>query len=233
MKKSFILLLIFTISCFGQNSSEFTPKNQVFSFSPISKNVGVVNGIVLGIGHYESTDIIDQQINGINLDINPLGIIALLFIDPEKGMDLGRNLQHNGLHLSLSGYHGNASVNGLGVSLYHFGTNSNGIFINASYNSLDNANGLFISGLAMFTESANGLFVSGIGNNFEFLKGISISVTNRTFELKGLQIGCYNMIKGKNNGLQIGIFNHSKADKGFQLGLWNVSNKRSLPFINW
>lgn len=234
MKKYLTLILLSVVIIgFGQDTESRLFKNQIFSFSPIAKDVKTVNGMTLGIGHFETTDIINQKINGLNLDVNPLGIIAILFIDPEKGLDLGRNIQHNGLHISLSGYHGNANLNGIGVSLYHFGETLNGISFNASYNSINTSNGIFITGIAMISETAKGIFIAGIGNDFEFLKGISIGISNRTFELKGLQIGGYNLVKGINKGIQIGIFNHSKADKGFQLGLWNVSNKRSLPLINW
>lgn len=34
-------------------------------------------------------------------------------------------------------------------------------------------------------------------------------------------------------GLQIGIRNKSDNMKGIQIGLWNVNGKRKLPIINW
>lgn len=234
MKKSiYLYAILFTCISYCQESIDLAFKDQIFSFSPIHKTVKSVNGIVIGVGHFESKDSIIQNINGLNIDVNPLGVLAVLFVDPSRGMDLGRKINHNGLHLSLSGYHGNANLNGLGISLYHFGNTTNGICLNAFYHNSDKTNGIFVTGLGMISETANGIFISGIGNDIEFLKGISIGATNSSFELKGLQIGGYNLVKGINKGIQIGLFNHSKAEKGLQLGLWNVSNKRSLPLLNW
>ena len=34
-------------------------------------------------------------------------------------------------------------------------------------------------------------------------------------------------------GLQIGVVNKSKNLRGIQIGIWNVNQKRRLPLINW
>jgi hypothetical protein len=35
------------------------------------------------------------------------------------------------------------------------------------------------------------------------------------------------------SGLQIGIVNKSKNLRGIQIGIWNVNQKRKLPLLNW
>lgn len=34
-------------------------------------------------------------------------------------------------------------------------------------------------------------------------------------------------------GVQIGLVNNAAKLRGFQIGLWNTNQKRSLPLFNW
>ena len=57
-------------------------------------------------------------------------------------------------------------------------------------------------------------------------------------ELRGLGISAFNHIKGRQNGLTIGIFNYAESLKGLQIGLLNFAGnnkgiRRWLPFLNW
>lgn len=82
-----------------------------------------------------------------------------------------------------------------------------------------NINGLSLNGGMCAGMKARGLFVSGGYNVFTDFKGISIA---------GLR-----NIAAKGRGIQIGLLNTCKHFKGLQIGLWNVNDKRKLPFLNW
>ena len=79
--------------------------------------------------------------------------------------------------------------------------------------------GVNIAGGVTFADALNGLSLTGVFTRCNVFRGVSIA-------------GLHNIaIKGR--GLQIGLFNNCKDLKGIQLGLWNKSGKRGLPFINW
>lgn len=66
------------------------------------------------------------------------------------------------------------------------------------------------------------------------LFGFSITgVYSRCDEFRGIVISGLNNIAQSGKGLQIGLFNYCRDLKGIQLGVWNKSGKRTLPFINW
>jgi hypothetical protein len=96
-------------------------------------------------------------------------------------------------------------VNGLNLTFYDEGiTNLNGIDIN--------------------------LIISSIG----VVRGVSISgLMNRQYSVDGLTMA---LMSNKNyvcKGIQISILNYCKKFTGFQIGLWNINQRRQLPFINW
>jgi hypothetical protein len=108
-----------------------------------------------------------------------------------------------------------ANVNGLSVSLF---------------NKIKTMNGINVTGFGLQSDTLNGFSV-GAYNGVNKLNGATIGLFNETYSLKGVQIGFYNYAV-VHSGVQFGIFNMSKS-KGFQVGLWNINNKRSMPFINW
>jgi hypothetical protein len=56
---------------------------------------------------------------------------------------------------------------------------------------------------------------------------------NSHYIVNGLTIGLLGNHDVRCNGVQIGLSNASTDLRGFQLGLWNRNQSRSLPFINW
>jgi hypothetical protein len=240
--KTKILLLLVSVSSFvsAQDTIPF-PKidsikthSQVFSLSPISKKVDKVNGLVFGVGHYQNKHIEKQTINGVNVDLNPVGLaipMIIVFIPEmiQKGSFLKEvksdtivkvdikfpRIQINGLHLGTGCFFTNVSMNGLNISLL---------------NRFTKMNGVSISPIGTQAKVMNG-FSFGIYNGFNENNGLSIGLVNESMNLKGIQFGIYNFANTV-KGIQIGIFNTSKKN-GFQIGIWNVNNKRSMPFINW
>lgn len=79
-----------------------------------------------------------------------------------------------------------------------------------------------------------GLAINGIVSGVTEVNGVQITcLLNVSQEFKGVMIGGICNASTKGRGLQIGLFNLCKDLKGVQLGLWNVNNKRKLPIINW
>ncbi len=80
-------------------------------------------------------------------------------------------------------------------------------------------NGLDINVGGSFGSKVNGVTISGVMNKHYFVNGVTIAV-----------VGNHDT---KCNGVQIGLINSCRQLKGFQFGLWNENQKRSLPLINW
>lgn len=95
-------------------------------------------------------------------------------------------------------------------------------------------NGLSISLAGELRVSVNGINIAGGITGAANLYGISISgVSTKSNEFKGISISGISNTSKKRIGLQIALLNNCKDLKGLQIGLWNKSGKRGLPFINW
>lgn len=197
-------------------------KTRVFSFSPMSPKVGVVNGFVMGVGHYDGPRIKKQKINGFNLEASPLSLALISFgiTIPIEGLVVGLNdgilnkysvvdaddptiLEINGLNVSSGGFMDGASVNGVNISVLTH---------------INIMNGLSINGSVIGANFFNGVSISGIANVSNYGNGLQIALSN---------------VSRNHNGIQIGLFNYSNNLRGFQFGLWNTNGKRKLPFFNW
>jgi len=232
-KKLFLtcMLLLFISTSFSQDSTHV----QIFSLSPISKKVSKVNGLVVGVGFYDSDIIKNQTINGISVDVNPIGLAIPfgLFYLPEliKERKENRRLLDSILSFKENKYRTKIQVNGLNISTGMFFTavSQNGLNVSL-LNRFTDFNGLTINGIGFQANKLNGLTIATY-NGVNFINGVSLGFFNETTNLNGLSVAFYNYAV-KNKGIQIGIFNISKS-KGLQLGIWNINSKRSMPFINW
>jgi hypothetical protein len=225
-----LLLMVWIMKSYGQDSlivKTDSLHRQIFSLSPIAKNVDQVNGLVLGIGHFENCLIQKQTINGLNIEANPMGLLFpffMFFSFDERFDHLNYfkedkiTTQVNGLNISSGGFMNEAKMNGFNIS---------------TLTKLVEMNGVSISGFMLVSKNVNGISISGIHNFSESLNGVSIGFINQTINLKGVQIGVFNISEKQMNGIQIGVYNKSVHKKGLQIGFWNKNNKRALPFINW
>jgi hypothetical protein len=235
MKKIVLVVLVCGFSkLFGQETIRYETHSQIFSLSPIAKRVDKVNGLVLGVGHYDSRYIDKQTINGINLEANPMGLAIPFFIFylPEIISKNKQNIDKDSLQIvDIEKEKPLIQLNGLNVSSGCFmtATNVNGLSV-SPFNKINKMNGINITALGLKSDVLNGFSLGGY-NGTNKLNGVCIGLFNETYCLKGMQIGFYNFSVA-NSGVQIGVFNMSKS-KGFQIGLWNINNKRSMPFINW
>ena len=79
MKKQIMLLFFSSCLCvFAQDSlpiSKIKLKSQIFSLSPISKKVDVVNGLAFGIGHFENRNIQKNKTTYNNSFYNEHGMV--------------------------------------------------------------------------------------------------------------------------------------------------------------
>ena len=239
-----LLLLLVTIKSFGQDSIvEKKCHSQIFSLSPISKKVDKVNGLVFGVGHVDNKNILNQTINGINIEANPAPAVGSLLVFmivmhlPEICKNNKKNIPNDSTkvmetNLKIENWtkKPNLKINGLNISTGCFFTTTSMNGINLSLgNKFVNFNGLSIAPLGTISDKQNGVSI-GLINASNLLNGASIGLYNQSYKLNGLQFGVYNQVK-TNSGLQIGIFNKSNS-KGFQIGFWNKNNSRSFPILN-
>ena len=241
--KILVLATLISFSGFAQDSLQISPPHgQIFSLSPISKNVDKVNGLVFGVGHVENKNIAKQTINGMNVEANPapiVGAIYAFFVTvylPEilkrgvltakkndslppthkiKNWTYTPDLKINGINLSTGCFFTTTSINGLNISLG---------------NKFKTLNGLSIAPLGTIADVQNGVSC-GLINVHNNLRGACFGIYNNDFGLNGAQLGVCNYANN-NQGIQIGIYNKSYS-RGLQLGIWNKNNRRQLPLINF
>lgn len=211
-----------------------------FSLSPISRKVEKVNGLALGIGHFRSELIPMQTVNGVNAELSPIGLGALLiwpFLDFRHTTfdDLFETDSTctviNGLNVSTGGFLEGGEVRGVNISTFTKMNEMNGLSVSAGFLISQRANGVSVAGLYNAAAKRNGLSIALVNTDLK-TNGLQIGLLNYAGQLKGAQIGLVNVSPEKAAGLQIGLVNHSKS-KCFQLGLLNINGKRALPIINW
>lgn len=210
-----------SLTIFGQEqTTSESGTSKIIAFTPLSSNISDVNGLAIGIGldgDFSSESKNFQTINGLNLDVNPLGFLILCFYDTSKAQNTSTKAQINGLSLSLAGNLRDVSNTGVGISMYNYGMDMNGAFVSLVSNDVEELNGLAVSIFGNHANSGRGLFVGGFNSADDF---------------KGMQVGVYNKMQ-TGFGIQIGLINISKSTSGLQLGFWNRNGKRTMPFINF
>ncbi|WP_438966222.1 LA_2272 family surface repeat-containing protein [Flavobacterium sp.] len=225
---SLVLFFLFSTAGFCQDSLKFKKKNAFFAFTP--NQIEKVNGLALGLSLEGSDQIkLKQKVNGLNLEVNPLSVLIVLFADP-RGFSKTESCVVNGLHIS-SGNLSDSKINGVALTTFNINHSINGFSINGIYSYAKELNGFHISGISNMCETANGVTIAFF-NESESMKGFQLGAFNQAKVLSGFQLGLYNN-SFASKGLQIGLINVSKKHKGLQIGLWNINHKRSMPFINW
>lgn len=218
-----IIAMIFNSLVFCQDSLKVNEqKVRLIAVTPLNDDITKVNGLAVGLGFdpkylLKDDDLTElQTVNGLNLEVNPLGLIYWFFYNP-SGFEHQQLIKVNGLNLSLAGYLRGISHNGISLSMYNYGHTMNGVM--GSLISFD-------------IEKARGVFFATMNVSSREMKGLSIAPFNSAEVLRGVQIGFYNN-NSDGKGLQIGLVNRSKKMKGLQIGFWNKNGKRTLPLINF
>ncbi|MDZ4840027.1 MAG: hypothetical protein SGJ04_08475 [Bacteroidota bacterium] len=202
----------------------------------IDKKVNRVNGINFSLIYAEPL-----VMNGINISI------LTSSTEVSNGINLAglinKTNKHNGI-LIAGLYGGTEQLNGLGIALYQFTNQMNGIFIGGglgpSYASKVNKammNGVALSGIGNAMSIFNGASVGLFGNYNSVMNGLELSlIINENKKLRGLQIAPYNN-DSLHIGISIGGLNIAKQLYGFQFGLINIAKNnprlfRVLPIFN-
>lgn len=243
MKNHFLTLLLLALStnCFSQDSIRYIKTHsQIFSLSPISKEVNKVNGLAFGVGHVENKNVENQTVNGLNLEVNPapiagafMGFIIIPYLPKiiKNNAKKHDTINDNNFVIKNWNYTPNLKINGLNLSTGCFFTTTNMNGLNLSLgNKFKNFNGISITPLGTISDKLNGISIGIINSNAD-LKGVSFGLYNQTNQLKGSQIGIVNQVQNS-KGIQLGVFNKSYS-RGFQLGIWNKNKDRYFPFLNW
>ncbi|WP_312078601.1 LA_2272 family surface repeat-containing protein [Chryseobacterium sp.] len=225
MKTNFFLIIaiLWNSLMFSQDSlRRISQEKRVIAVTPLNYDIGTVNGLAFGLGYdpkylFKDDDLTEiQKVNGLNVEVNPLGLIYLLFYDPSR-FSSEELIKVNGLNVSVAGYLRGVSHNGVSISLYNYGHTMYGVM--GSLSSFD-------------IEKGKGIFVAPFAVSSQEMKGLSFSAFNSTQTLRGVQIGFVNRsVDAK--GVQFGLVNKSGKMKGLQIGFWNKNGKRTLPIINF
>jgi hypothetical protein len=165
----------------------------------MAPKVGLVNGFVVGVGHYDVPRINFQRINGFNLEASPLRLVIGTFAPNVlvKGFIIGINgetlggtgfsrlgnptiLKINGLNISSGGFMAGAEVDRVNISVLTAINKMNGISINANVIGTNNFNGICISGIANVSQRGN---------------GHQIAISNGSRNNKDIQVGLFNHFK--------------------------------------
>jgi hypothetical protein len=226
MKNLFLLLI--TLSAFGQQQD--TLRRPVVAFTPLARDISHVSGLALGVGNSWNKPVHRQVINGLNLDVNPLGLILLIAHGKDedtleryfKTNNDSVMLVQNGVHLSIAGLLGNVEQNGLGIALFNEGRNANGLTVSFLENQTKRQNGLHITGYLNYACESNGVMVSLMWNKALLMRGLQVGLANRADAAYGMQAGVVNMPYSL-TGLQVGLFNMLHAVTGVSIGLVNIA----------
>jgi hypothetical protein len=103
----------------------------------------------------------------------------------------------------------------------------------------DHIRGISVAGLALVAETR----VSGLGLTLGRIvssetRGATVAGWLKTWDMRGLAISPYTQIKGPQRGLAIGVFNTADELHGLQIGILNRAKNNKglaqwLPLVNF
>lgn len=208
------IVLLGSLPLWGQSE---TPANTVirhFSLTPQKHHLSV-KGIAFGLSAYPLvlTDTLYTRVQGLNLEVGPMGIII-------------------GLWGSMYGFGGRKDEEN-----HRTGFFSKHNYIAASEAQSD-CYGTYIQGVSIsiggvveaFTK---GVMINGFSGYCYKTSGVQISgLVNRAYQSKGVSVAGLVNQATRANGLQIGLINNCRTGKLVQIGLFNRIGNRVVPFIN-
>lgn len=209
-----VILLLGSMPLLAQ--SQESPRTVVrrFSLTPQKHHLHV-RGITIGISAHslELTDTLYTRVDGLNLEIGPMGIIGGLW-GTMFGFAGGRDDKNR--RVGFFARHGFKAAREMQYPRY--GTHIHGVSISLGGLTEDFSKGLIINGLSGFSYTMSGVQISGLLNESYQTKGVSIA-------------GLVNHAT-RAHGLQIGLINNCRTGKVVQIGLFNRIGNRIVPFVN-
>ncbi|OYU85511.1 MAG: hypothetical protein CFE24_01000 [Flavobacterium sp. BFFFF2] len=196
-------------------------------FGIFQKDSLTIDGISVGLWSINQNSR-HTKTNGVRVELIGLGVVMPLIsrspvVETKEGFMKVKSMplseQVNGLNLSGTGTLCDCKINGLTAGLIGQ--------INFQ------VNGISTSLYGNLSQKHNGLMAAFGFNEAFYVNGLQMGMGNTGYITKGVQLGFMGNYANEMTGLQIGLFNESKHLKGLQLGLWNVTNKRKLPLVNW
>jgi len=201
-----IFLILINLQVFGQHNKS---RPIIWYIPSIHTNI---NGLAVGFiinSLKDTVPISATVVNGLNIELIGLGLFLPLapsspiYCEADSFYCRTKNLDSVVNSYNLAKY----KINGISLSAGGLGGQDIQI------------NGINLSGINTLTGKTNGFSACALININGVVNGVSIGgLVSNTIQTKGLQIG---------------LFTKTKRLRGFQIGLWNVNEKRSLPFINW
>lgn len=157
-------------------------------------NVERIDGIALGLfaeniknDRYNIKD--SLLINGINIEINPFALFAIMnpYVNGVKpdSIDFYRNQLKKEIGLTVNGLN-------LGIVMIRDAKVS-GINLSGSKTVLGEMDGLNLSGISSFSYILRGISIAGLYNRATDAKGLQIGLYNKATDMKGIQIGLWNV----------------------------------------
>lgn len=213
MKWLTFVLLSIPFTLFAQDYSE----HQRYGAWTFHTHNTTIHGISVGAFPPFDNEPRYVRTNGIRLELPGWGFLAFM----GNGSMIRTETPHeivNGLNIS-SGTIDNISYNGVTLAL-----------VNQSGTEM---NGLALAGFWQGMGYVNGLQATTFFNEAHRCNGVQAALVNQADSISGLQLGILNRAEESLKGVQIGLFNHAEEASGIQIGLWNVIDGRSFPFVNW
>ena len=232
--KNLILVLFLLAFCSSAYSQDKPKRKHYFPIWTYHQDNITINGISLGLytdfmkNSQTNTNGIKLELIGTGF------IMSLMVASPSfelssseiistkndkyKKTDFSERI--NGIYLSGTGSFCNCLVNG--ISLGFLGQSNIQV------------NGFSASLMVNYAEVHNGMQSAFFTNDSFIMKGVQVAgIQNHLYIGNGLQLAFINNAVIEFKGIQIGVFNRSSNLRGIQIGLWNVNQKRKMPIINW
>ncbi len=196
-------------------------------YTPVLRNT-TVNGVAAGVYTSPAWRRDSLTVNGLNIEADPLPVIATPFAAVELFFHLPMILQsrhkYNKSHDMAA--ERKAKVFNDSVAYTHLQrrdtvahTVVNGLSVSTGIiKSRTKVNGAAINAICAMENEMNGVEMSGLFNYNKSFRGVIAAPVNIT-------------TRGK--GIQVGLVNRSKGGKLVQIGLLNTIGRRTTPLINF
>lgn len=215
----YLLLWLFVLwgnPSYTQDSPVSVHTRNVIWTTPVRKNT-IINGIAIGIQSTTGGGANLLKINGLNIELEPFGIIGGLYAIGGTIASISRHsipdsmIQGRADLVSRTAFtennqHATSKIKGVSFSL-------GGLMDNLELS------GVGINGVISFANRVNGIELTGI--------------MNLHYEFNGIMIAGLRNKVTKVNGLQVGLINTCKDGRVVQLGLINRIGKRITPVLNF
>lgn len=159
------------------------------------------------------------------------------------GLGAGAGEDAGGLLVGGLGAGAGGSFRGIGLSAGAVGAGEDlhGLAIGGlAVGSGEEITGVAIAAGAAASANVRGLLAAGLGTGASTLTGASLTTGYLRIEdgvLRGLTLGGWNDIRGRQHGLAIGLYNYARNLSGVQIGIINVAGNNPagltvLPLVN-